>query len=182
MGACASCLDSCLGVRQKDDGEHAPLLADSAQHAYAAYAGGYPPSPSAAPQGGHHQQYLHEREYLDRLVAQTSENLIDIFAPPMLTSSAAAGGAGSGLHGSILINSTPSNSSRGEWYRSLLEHAAPPSFSNPALEPPVVLDSSAVKSDERRWIDDLLRRGEEAVHDVARVREVGKLVVGLDID
>ena len=111
-----------------------------------------------------------------------SEDLLDISAPPGLTSSAAATGAESGLDGSNLNCSMPSNSSRGEWYRSLLEHAAPPSFSNPTLEPPIVLDSTAVKDDERRWLDDLLRRGEEAIREVARVHEVGKLVVGFDIE
>ncbi|KAF8537341.1 hypothetical protein BDD12DRAFT_807027 [Trichophaea hybrida] len=159
MGVCASCLESCLGVRRKEDSEHTPLLNDTPQNTYATYTG-YPPSPTVAP-----QQLLHEREYLDRLVAQTSENLIDIFAPPMLTGAS--------------MSITPS--SRGEWYRGLLERTSPPSLS-PVLEAPVILDSDIVKSEERRWLDELLKRGEEAVKEVAKVKEVGRLVVGLEMD
>jgi hypothetical protein len=110
------------------------------------------------------QQLLHEREYLDRLVIQTSENLIDIFAPPMLT------GAPSSL--SITPNS------RGEWYRGLLERTSPP---NPPVEKPVVLDASGVDSEERIWLDGLIKKGEEAVKEVAKVKCVGALVVGLDM-
>ena len=70
-------------------------------------------------------------------------------------------------------------SSRGEWYRSLLERTSPPA---PAVEMPVVADAQEVTSDERSWIKGLLERGEEAVREVSNVREVGALVVGLDMD
>lgn len=108
------------------------------------------------------QALLHEREYLERLVAQTSDNLIDIFAPPMLTPHSAA-------------SATPN--SRGEWYRSVLNKTSPP---GDGPEMPVVLDPSVVGSAEREWLDMVLRGGEEALREVGRVKSVGKLVVGLD--
>jgi len=127
------------------------------------YNAGYPPSPTAVAIQDP-QQLLHEREYLDRLVAQTSENLIDIFAPPMLA----------GVPSSMSI--TPS--SRGEWYRNMLEHISPPA----PVEAPVLGDAKEVDAEERVWLRGLLERGEDAVREVTRVREVGALVVGLDMD
>lgn len=47
---------------------------------------------------------------------------------------------------------------------------------------PVVLDPEVVGREERRWLEEVVERGEEAVRGVGRVREVGKLVVGLDYD
>ena len=49
-------------------------------------------------------------------------------------------------------------------------------------ERPVVLDASAVGEEERRWLAGVVKRGEEAVREVARVKDVGKLVVGLDLE
>ena len=145
--------------------EHAGLLGDHSAHTNYGY-NPYPPSPSAAAQGMPDPQNLvHQREYLDRLVAQTSENLIDIFAPPMLTGAPAS------------MSITPS--SRGEWYRSLLERTSPPS---PVVDKPEVLDPTAVGEDERQWLDGVVKKGEEAVKELARVKEVGALVVGLDMD
>jgi len=128
------------------------------------YNTGYPPSPTAVAVQDP-QQLLHEREYLDQIVAQTSEDLIDIFAPPMLA----------GVPSSMSI--TPS--SRGEWYRNLLERTSPPA---PAVETPVLGDANEVDAEERVWMRGLLERGEHAVRELARVREVGALVVGLDMD
>lgn len=108
------------------------------------------------------QALLHEREYLDRLVAQTSENLIDIFAPPMLTHPSSA--------------ATPN--SRGEWYRNVLSKTQPPQ----GPEMPVVLDPGVVGGKEREWLESILKGGEEAVREVGRVKGVGKLVVGLELD
>jgi len=72
-------------------------------------------------------------------------------------------------------------SSRGEWYRGLLERTSPPTLSL-VLEAPVILDSDVIKSEERKWLDDMLKKGEEAVKELARVKEVGRLVVGLEMD
>ncbi|KAI5790431.1 hypothetical protein FPQ18DRAFT_35204 [Pyronema domesticum] len=157
MGACASCLGSIIGG-SKDDSEHAPLLPPLPHQAgYSTYAPlHYPPSPSAAPQ-------LLEREYLDRLVAQTSENLIDIFAPPLLTSSS--------------MSVTPS--SRGEWIRGLLDKTIAPEV---PVDEVIILDSKEVKGDERRWLSEVLRKGEDAVRETGRVKEVGRLVVGLEME
>ncbi|TGZ83943.1 hypothetical protein EX30DRAFT_302355, partial [Ascodesmis nigricans] len=109
----------------------------------------------------------HEREYLDRIVAQTSENLIDIFAPPVMISVPPPGS----------MSITPGSGSRGEWYRSFLERVPPMH-----VEKPIVLDASEVGEEERRWLESVIRKGEEAVREVARVKGVGKLVVGLDMD
>lgn len=142
----------------------AALLNDPTAAVNYGYNSGYPPSPTAVAVQDP-QQLLHEREYLDRLVVQTSENLIDIFAPPMLA----------GAPSSMSI--TPS--SRGEWYRNLLERTSPPA---PAVEVPVLGEAKEVDADERVWLRGLLERGEDAVRELARVREVGALVVGLDMD
>ncbi|KAG0130838.1 hypothetical protein HOY82DRAFT_355300 [Tuber indicum] len=160
MGVCLSC----LGIRQKDDSEHQRLLAAPNDHLHShSYTNG-----NFANSSHHHsipdpQALLHEREYLDRLVAQTSENLIDIFAPPMLTHS----------------NSTATPNSRGEWYRSVLSKTSPP---NHGPEMPVVLDPGVVGGPEREWLESVLKGGEEAVREVGKVKGVGKLVVGLDYE
>jgi len=61
----------------------------------------------------------------------------------------------------------------------LLERTSPPS---PAVGNPEVLDPTAVGEDERQWLEGIVRKGEEAVKELARVKEVGALVVGLDMD
>ncbi|KAI5852748.1 hypothetical protein DFP73DRAFT_14611 [Morchella snyderi] len=162
MGSACS---TCLGRRKSDDSEHTRLLTTHNEH-HLYTSGGAFMSPSA-PHGAHApvdpQTLLHEREYLDRLVAQTSENLIDIFAPPMLTHPSSS--------------ATPN--SRGEWYRSVLRKTEPP---QQGPEMPVVLDPAVVGAKEREWLDSLLKGGEEAVKEVGRVKGVGKLVVGLELD
>jgi hypothetical protein len=95
-------------------------------------------------------------------VAQTSEHLIDIFAPPVLAMSV-----------------TPS--SRGEWYRSVLERCEGAAGEGEGAAV-IVGEPGEVGREERRWLGDVLRRGEEAVKEVAKVRSVGALVVGLDMD
>jgi len=160
MGACSSCLES-LGFGGKDD-ERQRLLGHSHDQNYNTGYAPYPPSPS----GHHHgvpdaQQLLQEREYLDRIVAETSENLIDIYAPPMITTAPSS--------------MTPNT--RGDWYRTLLERTSPP---KEVVEMPVVMDPKIVGSQEREWLEFIVKKGEEAVRDVARVKEVGRLVVGLD--
>jgi hypothetical protein len=47
---------------------------------------------------------------------------------------------------------------------------------------PVVLDPAVVGAKEREWLDSILKGGEEAVKEVGRVKGVGKLVVGLELD
>jgi len=162
MGACASCLES-LGFGGKDDSERQRLLSHQHDTYNTGYAG-YPPSPS----GHHHhngvpdaQQLLQTREFLDRIVTETSENLIDIYAPPMITTAPSS--------------MTPNT--RGDWYRTLLERTSPP---KDVVEMPIVLDPKTVGIQEREWLDLIVKKGEEAVRDVARVKEVGRLVVALD--
>lgn len=162
MGICSSC----LGHRSSSpDPSRAALLSPTAPTGRegAQYSTFYPPSPLAVAIDP--SQQLHEREYLDRLVAQTSEHLIDIFAPPVLAMSV-----------------TPS--SRGEWYRSLLEReevvvGGEGSGGKGMVE---VRDAAEVGSDERKWLESLLGKGEEAVKEVATVKSVGRLVVGLEMD
>lgn len=129
---------------------------------YATNYGQYPSSPSGPnPCLVDPLQLVHEREYLERIVQQTSENLIDIFAPPMLTAAPAS--------------ITPTT--RADWYRTLLERTSPP---RDTIEMPVVLDPKIVGNDEREWLSRLVHGGELAVKDLAKVKEVGALVVGLE--
>ncbi|KAI5778131.1 hypothetical protein EDC01DRAFT_375389 [Geopyxis carbonaria] len=163
MGVCQSCIDNCLGNRGKESHERDRLLADTSNGNYGNYMH-YPPSPTTA--AAHDpQQQLHEREYLERLVAQTSENLIDIFAPPMLASAPTT------------MSITPTM--RGDWYRNLLERTSPPGL---GMEVPIVLDPKAVGEEERIWLESIVRKGEEAVREIGRVKEVGALVIDLDMD
>ena len=137
----------------------APLLAAASHPAnYNTYTNGaYPPSPTQ--HASDPQQQMYDREYLDRIVAQTSENLIDIFAPPLLPA----------------MSVTPS--SRGEWYRGLLERVAAPEAAPAEV---VLAGAAAVGADERSWLKGLVERGEEARRGVSHVEGVGRLVVGLD--
>jgi len=169
MGVCASCLNECFGVGEKDDHERDGLLADGGNNGYNSYQPYGPPSPT----GGDPLQRIHESEYLERLVAQTSENLIDIFAPPRLI-----GGPSTMMTGAPpSMSATPS--SRGEWYRTLLESTTPPPVSD---DTPVVLDPGSVGEEERKWLEMVVRKGEETVREIGKVKEVGRLVVGLDMD
>ncbi|KAL7274289.1 hypothetical protein RUND412_002814 [Rhizina undulata] len=161
MGLCLSC----LGFSDKDDSEHQGLLG-SDQNNYNSH-GYYIPGqfPSSQNHPNSHvpdrQALLMEREYLDRIVAQTSENLIDIFAPPVLPHTT--------------TSTTPD--SKKKWFEEVLAKMTPPEFTH---EMPVVLDPSVVTQSERDWLESLLKSGEEAVEAVGKITDVGPLVVGLE--
>ncbi|KAL7274608.1 hypothetical protein RUND412_002488 [Rhizina undulata] len=160
MGSCSSC----LGFSEKDDPEHGALLtSDQSNYNSHGYMPGQFPTSQNQPNSDipNRQEPLTEREYLDRIVAQAAEHLIDIFAPPALPRT----------------NTSATPNSKKKWFQDVLDRTSPPEF---RPEMPVVLDQNVVSKSEREWLDIILKSGEEAVEAVGRVKDVGPLVVGLD--
>ena len=62
-------------------------------------------------------------------------------------------------------------------YRALLQKTSPPQL--PQL--PEVLPPGAVSDEERRWLEEIGERAEEAVGVLTRVKGVGRVVVGLEV-
>lgn len=63
-------------------------------------------------------------------------------------------------------------------YRALLQKTSPPQL--PAM--PEVLPISAVSDEERCWLVEIGEKADEAVGVLTRLRGVGKVVVGLEIE
>lgn len=62
------------------------------------------------------------------------------------------------------------------WSSALLQKTSPPDLP----EMPEALPPSSVNSEERKWLDELSARADEAVLQMTALKSVGKLVVGLD--
>ncbi|RPB25682.1 hypothetical protein L211DRAFT_848006 [Terfezia boudieri ATCC MYA-4762] len=153
------------------------------------------------------QDQIREREALERIVTNASMNLIDIFAlapqhhhtgtstpshsqtsshphshqqaprgksgsaPPLRRemSTGSMGGIG-GMYGGH-------DAKKMAVYRALLQKTSPPQL--PQL--PEVLPPGAVNDEERRWLEEIGERAEEAVGVLTRVKGVGRVVVGLEV-
>lgn len=63
-------------------------------------------------------------------------------------------------------------------YRAVLQKTSPPQL--PTM--PEVLPASAVSEEERNWLEEIGVRADEAVGYLTRVKGVGKVVVGLEIE
>lgn len=66
---------------------------------------------------------------------------------------------------------------RGEWYKVVVERMSVP---DNGLDGDVEVVGSAVGDADRKWLNDIAKKAEEAVGKVTEVKGVGKLVVGLD--
>lgn len=206
MGQCPSFLSDCFGGR-KEDPDHPRLLPtdyNTHNHGtfdYAQRMGGHGPGSGMGGRGVGEidpQDQIREREALERIVTNASMNLIDIFAlapqhttgttTPSQTSSqprSKSGSApplrretssGSGAGGVVGMNNYASHDTKKmALYRALLQKTSPPQL--PAM--PEVLPISAVSDEERRWLEDIGEKADEAVGVLTRVKGVGKVVVGL---
>lgn len=63
-------------------------------------------------------------------------------------------------------------------YRAVLQKTSPPQL--PTM--PEVLPASVVSEEERNWLEEIGERADEAVEFLTRLKGVGKVVVGLEVE
>ena len=63
-------------------------------------------------------------------------------------------------------------------YRAVLQKTSPPQL--PTM--PEVLPVSVVSEEERNWLEEIGERADEAVEFLTRLKGVGKVVVGLEME
>jgi len=163
MGVCYSCLGINRRRPSEESGESARLLPED-QHSgiYGALNGGHS-QPTTQVDLQHLQR---ETEALQKIVLQTSDNLIDIFA----------------LHPQPVHSLPPapfysSASSKSLRYQRLLQKITLPDDSSQ----PKLLAPNDITNEERIWIEELGREAEEVVKAMRTVNteDVGVLVSGL---
>ncbi|KAK6520988.1 hypothetical protein TWF506_001224 [Arthrobotrys conoides] len=152
MGACASC----LGWNSNDEEERSRLLnADEATYgSQSQHVPGYHGHPQMTDPG----DLEREREQLQRIVAQTNENLIDIFAlqPP----------------GPYV------DKSRVEMFKMLLQRTSPP-YLAPMPQP---LPEDSISAEEREFMETIGQMADDAVISLKTIKDVGDLVVRIEVD
>ncbi|KAF8429778.1 hypothetical protein EV426DRAFT_135218 [Tirmania nivea] len=209
MGQCSSCLG--FGKEDPDHPRLLQSDYHSQSHGtfdYVQRMGHHGPGGLGGRGGGEidPQDQIREREALERIVTNASMNLIDIFAlapqhhhtgtstpshsqtsshphshqqalrgksgsAPTLRREMSTGSAGGlGMYGGH-------DAKKIALYRALLQKTSPPQL--PQM--PEVLPPGAVSDEERRWLEEIGERAEEAVGVLTRVRGVGKVVVGLEV-
>jgi len=151
MGICSSC----LGSKSWNDGEEESRLINSDEPNYGSHVNGnfYPE------QMNEQNDHQREREQLDRIVAETSDNLIDIFS----------------------LHTTPgqyADTSRLQRYRLQLQRISPPT----PIQMPEILPKECITAEEREMMEIVGKMAEEAMCDLKRIKNVGSLVVQLDVD
>jgi len=151
MGACLSC----LGLDSYEEEERSRLLnVDEVNYGAQGQHVTGPYQPQMADPG----DLEREREQLQRIVAQTNENLIDIFAlhPP----------------------GPYADKSKIESLRLLLQKTSPPTLS-PIPEP---LPSDSITAEERDFMESIGKMADEAVIGLKTIKDVGNLVVRIEVD
>ncbi|KAI5807871.1 hypothetical protein DFH27DRAFT_285884 [Peziza echinospora] len=103
-----------------------------------------------------------------------SNNNNNTTTPPTATPGSLGGGGGVGMQ----TNNMTHDSKKMALYRQLLQRTSPP-----VVHPmPEVLSPSVVTKEERAWLEEVGEAAERAVGCLVRVREVGRVVVGLELD
>lgn len=151
MGACSSC----LGWNSYDEDERSRLLNSEE----AAYGSQGQHVPGYQPQMTDPGDLEREREQLQRIVAQTNENLIDIFAA---------------LHPPAPYV----DKSKVEMYKVLLQRTSPP-YLAPMPQP---LPDDSISAEERDFMEIIGKMADEAVIGLKTIKDVGDLVVRIEVD
>lgn len=150
MGACSSC----LGWNSYDEEERSRLLnpdevtyGSQSQHV-----------PGCQPQMTDPGDLEREREQLQRIVAQTNESLIDIFA--------------------LQPGGPYVDKSRVEMFKILLQRTSPP-YLAPMPQP---LPEDTISAEERDFMEFIGKMADEAVIGLKTIKDVGDLVVRIEVE
>ncbi|EWC46902.1 hypothetical protein DRE_03914 [Drechslerella stenobrocha 248] len=148
MGACTSC----LGWNSYDEDERSRLLnaEEAAYGSQSQHFQGYQPQMTDP------GDLEREREQLQRIVAQTNENLIDIFHKPP---------------------AQYFDPSKVEMYRILLQRTSPPHLT-PMPQP---LPDDSISAEERDFMEIIGKMADEAVIGLKTIKDVGDLVVRIEV-